>query len=123
MSRQIHVPMAIDPGHPVFELLGGLKPARMLLRTLGDATLRGLAHTDLDLADWNPDLAEAVRALVDVVRREASVDLETVSKLLITPESDAIVSRLRAQLGALETVERALRASPHTASDPEETPP
>ena len=61
---------------------------------------------DLDLADWNPDLAEAVRALVDVVRREASVDLETVSKLLITPESDAIVSRLRAQLGALETVER-----------------
>lgn len=104
MIRQVHVGTTIDPDHPLVELLGGLKPVRMLLRSLGDATQRGLAHKD-------PDLAEAVRVLVDVVRRETRVEFEKASGLPINPESNALVLRLRARLGALETVERALRAS------------
>lgn len=117
MTRQIHVGLTIAPGHSLFKLLGGLGPVRMLLRDLGDATLRGLAHKD-------PDLAEAVRGLVDVVRREAGADLDRAQDMPITPESDALVLRLRARLGALATVERALRAVPApdhgAAPDPEE---
>lgn len=112
MSRQIHISTTIDPDHPVFELLGGLKPVRVLLHALGDATLRGLAHKD-------PDLAEAVRVLVDLVRREAGTELDKASKLPINPESNALVLRLRARLGALETVERALRAVQRLEFEPD----
>lgn len=118
MSRQIHVGLTISPDHSLIELLGGIGPARMLLRDLGDATLRGLAYKDADLA-------EAVRGLVDVVRREAGADLDRAQNMQITPESDALVLRLRARMGALATVERALRAVPASdhgaAPDPEET--
>ncbi len=118
MSRQIHVEMTIDPDHSIFELLGGLKPVRMLLRALGDATLRGLAHMDPDQDPWDPDLAEAVRVLVDVVRSEAGIELDDASDLPISPASDASVLQLRARLGALETVERALRANDKTLGFP-----
>ncbi len=116
MTRRIHMDITIDPSHPLIELLGGIGLARTLLRALGEATLRGLAHQD-------PELAEVTRLLITVVKRETGAELDTASDLPITDESTELVLRLRARVVALGKVEHALRSDYRATSDPEETLP
>ncbi len=114
MTRRIRVGITIPHNHPLIELLGGIGPARTLLLSLGEATLRGLAHPDLRRRDesqrGHPELAEATRMLVAAVEIEAGDELDVASDLPITDETTALVLRLRARVAALTKVEVALRA-------------